>query len=154
MTDIIVKPTKAADIPALRQVLDGTELFPSDVLVEMMTPYLEGQSEAFWLSCHVQNVAVGLAYTVPEALTNGTWNMLALAVLPEVHGQGCGAALVSSVEERLRLMGHRMIIVETSGTEAFSTARHFYVAAGYEEEARIRDFWDKGDDKVVFRKAL
>ncbi|MEL7257254.1 MAG: GNAT family N-acetyltransferase [Pseudomonadota bacterium] len=154
MTDIIVKPTTAADISALRQVLDGTELFPSDMLAEMMTPFLEGQSEAFWLSCHVQKVAVGLAYTIPEDLTNGTWNILALAVLPEVHGQGCGAALVSGVEERLRKTDQRMLIVETSGTEMFSGARRFYRAVGYQEEARIRDFWEKGDDKVVFRKVL
>ncbi|MEO1249198.1 MAG: GNAT family N-acetyltransferase, partial [Pseudomonadota bacterium] len=30
----------------------------------------------------------------------------------------------------------------------------FYRRCGYVEEARIRDFWSAGDDKIVFWKAL
>ena len=154
MRRLSVKPTTAADIPALQTVLDDTGLFPSDLLREMMEPYLNGQSEAFWLSCHNKDVAVGFAYTRPEELTQGTWNILALAVRPELQGQGCGTALVTGVEEHLRQRGQRMVIVETSSAHAYSTARRIYASLGYEEEARIRDFWDKGDDKIVFRKVL
>jgi hypothetical protein len=32
--------------------------------------------------------------------------------------------------------------------------RRFYRARGYAEEARIRDFYTFGEDKVIFRKAL
>ncbi|WP_338550660.1 GNAT family N-acetyltransferase [Roseovarius phycicola] len=144
MRRMSVKPTTAADIPALQTVLDGTGLFPSDLLPEMMEPYLNGQSEAFWLSCHYKEVAVGFAYTRPEELTQGTWNMLALAVVPELQGQGYGAALVAGVEDHLRQMGERMIIVETSGAHAYSSARRFYASLGYEEEARDPRFLEQG----------
>ena len=46
------------------------------------------------------------------------------------------------------------MIVDTSGTDDFAMTRKFYSQNGYEEEARIRDFWADGDDKVIFRKAL
>ena len=47
-----------------------------------------------------------------------------------------------------------MLIVETSSTAQYIGARRFYQARGFIEEARIRDFYGPGDDKVVFWKAL
>jgi hypothetical protein len=32
--------------------------------------------------------------------------------------------------------------------------RAFYLKCGYDLEARIRDYYTEGDDKVTFRKAL
>ena len=45
-------------------------------------------------------------------------------------------------------------LVETSGLPEFERARAFYRKCGYEEEARIREFYNAGEDKIVFRKAL
>ncbi|MCT8159041.1 GNAT family N-acetyltransferase [Pseudoruegeria sp. SHC-113] len=154
MAEPEIKPTVAADITALQGVLDQTGLFPSEMLPEMLAPALAGEGEAFWLTCHMGGAAVGLCYTVPEAMAEGTWNMLALAVRPDLQGQRLGAKLVAAAEARLRQAGQRILIVDTSGTQDFDAARRFYLANGYEEEARIRDFWAPGDDKVTFRKAL
>lgn len=44
--------------------------------------------------------------------------------------------------------------VETSGLESFEYVRGFYRKSGYDEEARIREFYKAGEDKIVFRKAL
>lgn len=52
------------------------------------------------------------------------------------------------------LRGGRMLLVETSGLPDFERTRRFYMKCGCEEEARIRDFYTTGDDKVVFRKVL
>ncbi|WP_411892125.1 GNAT family N-acetyltransferase [Yoonia sp. SDW83-1] len=154
MTNPIIKPTTSDDVAGLMAVLNGTELFPSDMLPDMLAPALAGETEAFWLTCHHGGQAVGLCYTVPEELADGTWNMLALAVRPDLQGNGLGAALVSAAEQHLKDNGQRVLIVETSGTEGFALTRKFYAQIGYEEEARIRDFWADGDDKVIFRKAL
>ena len=54
----------------------------------------------------------------------------------------------------LRKKGQRMLIIETSGLDGFALTRRFYLKHGYEEEARIRDYYQKGEDKVVFRKVL
>ncbi|NOD65822.1 GNAT family N-acetyltransferase [Ruegeria sp. HKCCD6109] len=150
----MIKATSTDDIAGLQAVLDGTELFPSEMLAEMLAPYLRGETEAFWLTCHRNGEAVGLCYTVPEDLADGAWNMLALAVRPDLQGKRLGAALVRAAEQRLKDKGQRILIVDTSGTDGFALTRQFYAQNGYEEEARIRDFWAEGDDKVIFRKAL
>jgi len=154
MTKATIKPTTKDDIPALQAVLDQIELFPGEMLPDMLAPTFAGETEAFWLTCHFDGTAVGLCYTVPEELADGTWNMLALAVRPDLHGKGLGTALVDAAERHLKSKGQRILVVDTSGTDDFASARKFYIRNGYEEEARIRDFWAAGDDKVVFRKAL
>jgi ribosomal protein S18 acetylase RimI-like enzyme len=50
--------------------------------------------------------------------------------------------------------GERLLLVETSGVESFEYVRAFYRKSGYQEEARIREFYAAGIDKIVFRKAL
>ena len=67
---------------------------------------------------------------------------------------GTGSVLLNAVEDHLRTLHQRILLVDTSSTEDFEMARGFYIRNGYDEEARIRDFWAEGDDKVVFRKAL
>lgn len=154
MTTPIIKPTAPDDVPALKEVLDQTGLFPGELLSDMLAPALSGESDAFWLTSHLNDVPVGLCYTVPEDLADGTWNMLALAVRPDMQGKGLGSALVKAAEQRLKAKTQRILIVDTSGTADFALTRKFYAQNGYEEEARIRDFWAAGDDKVIFRKAL
>ena len=46
------------------------------------------------------------------------------------------------------------MIADTSGADEFAQTREFYRKNDYSEEARIRDFWAEGDDKVIFWKSL
>jgi ribosomal protein S18 acetylase RimI-like enzyme len=77
-----------------------------------------------------------------------------IAVHPDLQGQGRGKVLLRYVETALRASGQRLLLIETSGLPRYDRTRAFYAKCGFEEEARIRDFWAAGDDKVVFRKAL
>lgn len=150
-----IRPTEHDDIPALQKVLDGTGLFPSELLPEMAGATLsDTSSEDVWLTCEKEGTAIGFCYAAPEQLAEGTWNMLAIAVHPSMQGHGAGGAIVKRLEEILRKRGHRVLIADTSGTSAFDETRKFYRKNGYTEEARIRDFWAAGDDKVVFWKSL
>ena len=149
-----VRPTIAADIAPLQTVLDATRLFPSEMLPDLIAPFLSQTSDDLWLTCDADGQPVGFCYAAPEELALGTWNMRAIAVLPETQGSGYGAALTGHLEATLRERGHRILIADTSGTDDFAPTRAFYRKTGYIEEARIRDFWGKGDDKIVFWKSL
>jgi ribosomal protein S18 acetylase RimI-like enzyme len=147
--------TEFSDIPALKTVLDQTGLFPSEMLPDMISEFLnDNRSNELWLTGEVNRDVVGFCYAVPEKLTEGTWNMLAIAVLPSQQANGVGGAIVAHLENYLRSQNHRVLIAETSGTMQFEQTRAFYRKCGYCEEARIRDFWAAGDDKIIFWKVL
>lgn len=150
----MIRPTLAEDTPALKRVIDATGLFPSEWLDDMLAPYLSlAPSEDVWLTS--DDVAVsGLLYCAPERMTEGTWNMLLIAVDPSAQGKGIGGALNARLETILVERGARILLVETSGLPEFEPTRRFYHGKGYTEEARIRDFYRKGEGKIVFRKAL
>ncbi len=98
--------------------------------------------------------AAGFCYAAAETLADGIWNLRAIAVLPAEQGEGRGAALCAHLEAELRAQRQRIVVVDTAGTDDFAATRDFYGNIGYVEEARIREFWAKGDDKVIFSKSL
>lgn len=121
----------------------------------MLAGYLAGEEhDEFWLTVDDGSGPLAIAYCAPERMAEGTWNLLLIAVEPDRRGGGIGAALVEHIEAALRARGQRVLLVETSGVPEFGRTRSFYRANGYDEEARIRDFYDAGDDKVVFWKSL
>ena len=88
-------------------------------------------------------------------MTNGTWNLYMLAIDADHQRQGHGAALVSHVEHDLRTGSQaRLLLIETSGVPEFAGQQAFYAQLGYHLEARISEFYDTGDDKIIYRKAL
>ncbi len=148
------RPTTAQDLAEIAAIAEMTALFPGDMLGGLIAGYLDGGKSDIWLTALRHERCVGFAFCEPERLTNGTWNLLAIGVAPEWQGRGVGAALMRALEETLRAGGHRVLIVDTSGDPAFARTRSFYLGNGYAEEARIREFWDVGVDKVTYWKHL
>lgn len=143
-----------ADHNHVSTILDATGLFPSDMLAEMAEPYLSAAEPHMWLVACEGSVVTGFAYCEPEPLTDGTYNLLAIAVDPSRQGQGIGQRLVAAVEQNLRLMGGRVLLVETSSLDEYDRTRSFYDQLGFAREAIIREFYTTGEDKIVFWKKL
>lgn len=143
-----IRPATPDDVAPLGAVIDATGLFPSAMLPDMMAAYLDGTStEEQWLVLADEGAApVAVAYAAPERLTSGTWNLLLIAVHPARQGRGLGAALMAHVEAMLAARGERLLLVETSGLPEFARTRAFYLGLGYEQEARIRDYYQAGED--------
>lgn len=149
-----LRPAQADDIPLIGAIAAATGLFPEELLPGMMAGYLQRTSPDVWLVAEHVGVVIGFCFCEPERMTSGTWNMLALAVAPPLQGHGVGAALVRELEETLRRGAERLLLVETMDIEAFAQTRSFYRKQGFTEEARIRDFYEAGAGKVVFRKVI
>lgn len=144
-----------SDLPALKIVLDNCELFPSEYLKGMIADYFNNSdSEDIWLTYVLKSKVVAMAYCAPMELTNGTYNLYAIGVHNDVQRQGIGSEMMNYIEERLKTAEHRLLIIETSSSESQMPARNFYHKCNYTHEATLRDFWDDGDDKVVFWKKL
>ncbi len=156
-----VRNARAADIDAIKQIAVATEMFATDEVGffdEMIAGFLDGtMPEHHWLVVEQDAAVVAGAYYAPEPFADRMWNLYFIAVSPRHQGCGTGAALVTHVEANLRALGEetaRVIVVETSSTDRYARTRDFYRRLGYDEEARIRQFYGPGDDKVVFWKSL
>ncbi len=84
--------------------------------------------------------------------TDRTWDLYWIAVDPSAQGTGSGTILLSEVERRLSGLNARMLVVETSSRSDYGPTRGFYLARGYGEAARVRDFYAPADDRIIFTK--
>ncbi len=148
--------TLRTDTGAFLAIVEGGGQFGENALVhvkETLSSYLAGQSDDFWFTAD-DGEPVGVAYCAPEAVTDVTWNLLILWSKFDRHGRDFGSALVGHVEKALVKRGTRLLIVETFGLPDFKTTRAFYSKCGFTQEARIRNFFAAGDDKIVYTKLL
>ncbi|REL28360.1 N-acetyltransferase [Thalassotalea euphylliae] len=152
---INIRAMSTADLPTIKQIIAENQLFPAHYLDEMSHGYFSQQTPEYWLVAECkQGEVVGVAYSAPEQMTAGTWNLLMIAVAKSHQGQGVGSQLMFATETKLRSMQTRILLVETSSLPAYELTRRFYPKLGYQKIATVPDYYDKGDDKVIFWKSL
>ena len=150
----MIRSIEPSDLAAIKQLIDATQLFPSEMMDEMTRAYFDGNPEnEIWLTAG-DTEGKAVLFCGNEKMTEGTRNCFLIAVHPDHQGQGIGTELMQHLENRMRDANDRVLLVETSSLGEYDRTRAFYRKLGYEEEARIRDFYQAGEDKVVFRKAI
>jgi ribosomal protein S18 acetylase RimI-like enzyme len=87
-------------------------------------------------------------------MTQGAFDLYWIATHPDARGRGVGRALMDYVERKALETNGRLLVVETSSKASYAGTVEFYRRLGYSENTRIRDFYDVGDDKIIFVKRL
>ena len=173
-----IRPMKAQDKTAIMQILrDTTEFLPAEVVVaeEVLDSYLECPDSGYfvlvaeevldsYLECpdsgyfvmvaEEEKSIVGYVCYGLTPLTEGTWDVYWMAVTPQKKGKGIGGALLRLMEEEIRRNRGRLIVIETSSKPNYELTRRFYQKQNYEQAAQIPDFYDVGDNLVIFTKRL
>jgi ribosomal protein S18 acetylase RimI-like enzyme len=155
----MIRSITQPDTAAVVALTVSSELFTAEestVVETMLTDYFAGR-DTEGHTCLVDEVdgdLLAVAYYEPVTATDRTWELTMIGVRQDVHRRGRGAALLRHVEHDLRSRDQRLLVIETSALPAFARARAFYLALGYDEEARVRDYFQAGDDMVLFRKAV
>jgi hypothetical protein len=67
---------------------------------------------------------------------------------------GMGGALTRHAEDLVKSRNGTLVIAETSSQPRYEPTRRFYLSHGYDQLARIRDYYRVGDDLMVFGKYL
>lgn len=153
-----IRPLQASDVEPLRQLLTKTAVFNEDeiaIALELMQTVLEksGQQD-YIIRVYDDGPVLGYYCIGPTPATAGTFDLYWIATHPSVHGKGIGKLLNAHAEQLIRSMGGTLIVAETSSTPRYDKTRMFYQKVGYEELARIRDYYRPGDSLVVYGKYL
>lgn len=149
--------TTVAHRDSLLAVVEKSDQFGADGLAhvaEKLDAHFANPDQALWYTAMEDDSPVGVAYCVPEPVTSGTWNLLMLWMKDGYEGKGSGQALVRAVETALVARKARLLIVETCQTEEFEPARTFYVEAGFVLEAEVKNFFDWGENKLIYAKSV
>jgi len=151
---------ESADKDPVLSLLKATAMFTPDELAvaeEVIDDFLGRPEQKDYDIVVIENprhAVSGYLVYGPTPLTQGTFDLYWMAVAPTEQGKGYGKRLLGWVEGKLRELDGRMIVIETSSQPKYDPTRRFYLNAGYQEVARIPDFYRKGDDRVVFVKHL
>ena len=97
---------------------------------------------------------VGYACYSRTPFTRAASDLYWLATHPQHRRGGAARRLIAAMETELRRQGIIHVRVETSGTGGYSAARSFYESLGYENIARIPDFYKPDDALYTYYKRL
>ena len=157
-----VRPVEPRDRERILEILVATARFTEEEVrcaIELVDQALTQPEKGDYL-VHVLEGPEGEApvqgYTCHGAtpLTDGVFDLYWIAVDPNRQGQGYGQVLLRFVENEVKKEKGRMLLIETSSKESYSSTLRFYEKSGYDEISRIKDFYRIEDDKVVFCKRL
>ena len=152
---VIPSPADGECLLGLARSITLFEESDFETIEELWTEFATKGDEASWYHFLVSrngDEMLGFACYGQRPLTEGTYDLYWIGVSQRQQSRGIGKALIAEVENRVREKGGRILIAETAGKPEFEPTRRFYLSAGYELEARIRDFYMPGDDLVIFTK--
>jgi ribosomal protein S18 acetylase RimI-like enzyme len=144
-----------ATVGALISAMENFNSAEQECALELIDIYLNDQDQEDYRVVVAENAApriCGYACWGPTPMTVGTFDLYWIATHPQYRGRGVGRALMSYVESRVREEKGRLLVVETSSKESYRNTVSFYRRLEYEESSCIVDFYDEGDDKLVFVK--
>ncbi|MFH1927658.1 MAG: GNAT family N-acetyltransferase [Chloroflexota bacterium] len=155
----MIKELTEQDVPHVVRLAASSGIFkPFEIqcvkeLLDAYRQHGEASGYAFLIYMEGSNV-LGFACFGPHPLTDGTFELYWIAVDAGARRRGIARALLLRVEEQVCCQGGRLILVETSGTPAYTPARRLYESCDYRYQAVIHDFYAVGDDLIVFGKVL
>jgi ribosomal protein S18 acetylase RimI-like enzyme len=154
-----IHPLSFKDKPAVMHILQATpEFLPPEVVIaeELIDAFLEDQKASGYhiYIAELDGEVAGYVCYGDTPLTEATWDLYWIAVDHDKQGYGIGRILMKHVEDDIKKMHGRLIMVETSGKPDYNKTRLFYEKLNYRKVCQIPDYYAPGDDLVLFSKKI
>jgi len=150
---------RPADIKSVEEIIRSTDFFREDeilVAIELIQEKIDQGEKCDYnfIFFDLRDKTVGYACygLIPCSLVS--YDLYWIATHQNYRGQGIGKIIMAETETRIAAAGGKTIYVETSSRELYIPTCSFYLHNGYILKARFEDFYDIGDDKLVFIKKL
>ena len=147
---------KQSDVIEIKNIIESTGFFYDyeiPVAIELVNEALiKGQEKSEYFFQFIEadsKIASYLCYGhIP--CTVGSYGLYWIATHNNYRGKGMGKLILEKTHETIKNRNGRMVIAETSGTQKYISTRKFYENNGYKAEAIIKDFYQTGDDKIMY----
>ena len=156
----MIRPMSRSDKTVVMELIAATEFFRPDeglVAEELIDVYLNHPDQKDYGIVVTENEeyeVTGYMTWGPTPMTIGTYDLYWMAVSPKHQGRGDGRRLVAWLEAKVAELKGRLIIIETSSMPRYEPTRRFYLGLDYRETARVSDYYQPGDDRVIYIKRL
>ncbi len=155
-----IRRLQREDRESIQDLLKATDVFSEEeinVAIELIQICLEDEHQQdYEIFSYVdgEQKVVGYICIGPTPATEGTFDLYWIAVSPVEHGKGIGSELLRFAEDHVKTKGGRLMIAETSSTAKYEKTRLFYERKGFEQRARIKEYYRPGDDLIIYGKYL
>ena len=147
-----------SDRAPIERIVRGVGNFRDDevvVAMELVDIGLSEDAKGYSFAVAEEDAeVVGYACFGHAPMTDAVYDLYWIAVDRARQGAGIGQLLLADVERAVRAAGGRMLLIETEGSGGYDATRRFYERAGYPEVARLRDYYRRGADKVIYGRTL
>lgn len=150
---------KKEDAIALQTIVSMAEVFiPEEVersgscISERLIRGIE--SGYYFVFAESDLVVVGFTCFGPIADTVASYRLFQVAVRNDFQRKGIGAGLLSETEKHITTMSGRRLFVEFSSRAVLEPASLFFQNQSFIPEASLKDFFDEGDDKLIYAKDM
>jgi len=150
---------KESDPESIRNIVMSTGFFNEEEIslaVELMEERLARgiASGYYYVFAEKDNRAVCFTCYGKIPCTKSSYDLYWIATHQDLRGTGIGKKLLYMTEDKIKELGGRSVYIETSSRKQYDPTRMFYLRCGYDEIARLTDFYDTNDDKVIYLKRL
>ena len=147
------------DIDNVRDIITSTNFFQDHeipVAVELVEERLEKGLESGYHFIFASIVGKTIAYACYGEIpcTKGSYDLYWIVTHNDYRGKGIGKELMAEVERQIKGIGGRVIYIETSSKAHYEPTRKFYENYGCVTEAVLKDFYDQGDHKYIYKLLL
>jgi ribosomal protein S18 acetylase RimI-like enzyme len=147
------------DLEIVREIVTSTNFFHDyeiDVAVELVQENLAKGNESGYHFLFVEMDGKTVAYSCFGLIpcTESSFDLYWIVVHNDYRGFGIGKNLLAITEKAITKMGGTAVYAETSSQGKYDSTRKFYLSNNYREEARLKDFYTPGDDKLIYVKRL
>jgi ribosomal protein S18 acetylase RimI-like enzyme len=155
-----IRPLVEKDRARLLSMLIKTRVFTSqeiDVAMELIDLVLnDSMQKDYRIHCLVDDgdQCIGYICYGPTPMTQGTFDLYWIAVDPDFQKQGVGSKLLDFLEKVVKKSNGRMILADASSIPQYEKTEKFYLKNGFQEVARIPDYYHPGNDRMTFCKKL
>jgi ribosomal protein S18 acetylase RimI-like enzyme len=150
---------RPGDLAAVRGLAEATGFFSAAevaIAAELVEETLSNPSSSSYRFLLLEKAGTLLGYTCYGEIpgTIGSFDLYWLVVAADRQGQGLGRRLLEETEGRIAALGGRQLYAETSSRPQYLPTCGFYEATGFQEAARLPDYYAPGDSMIIYAKSL